>query len=62
MASTAPGTHGTEPERLKPAERALLGRSRRKAFALAYAEQNQRDYAALSEAAESGRIAVEAGL
>jgi uncharacterized protein (DUF2252 family) len=31
MASTAPGTHGTEPERLKPAERALLGRARRKA-------------------------------
>ena len=31
-------------------------------FAQAYAEQNQRDYAALSEAAESGRIAVEAGL
>ena len=32
------------------------------AFAEAYADQNERDYAALREAAESGRVAVETGL
>jgi hypothetical protein len=32
------------------------------AFAGAYADQNERDYEALKEAADSGRITVEAGL
>ncbi len=32
------------------------------AFAEAYADQNERDYAALLEAAESGRVAVESGV
>jgi hypothetical protein len=31
-------------------------------FARAYAEQNERDYKALTKAAESGRISVETGL
>ena len=31
-------------------------------FAEAYADQNERDYHALREAAESGRVAVETGL
>ena len=32
------------------------------AFAEAYADQNERDYAALREAAASGRLAIETGL
>ncbi len=31
-------------------------------FAEAYADQNERDYRALREAVESGRVAVETGL